>query len=113
MQIDEICNSIDGFSAWNHAEKIRFFGWYLMRFMGQEYFSAAQVGKCFEQLRVAPPSLIQPFLDAMVNRKPPEALRNAKGFCLERRLYQTLDEKYGSRTATIHVHKLLSDLPAK
>jgi hypothetical protein len=111
MQLEDLCNSIEGFSGWKHAEKIRFFAWHLQTFGQQKFFSAAQIAKCFKELNIAQPSLVGPFLTAMVNRNPPEAIRGSQGYRLERRIQEALDSRYGKRRATIHVHKLLSELP--
>jgi len=113
MQLDELCRTITEFSVWNHADKIKLFAWYLHTYRQQEFFKPAQIDGCFEELKVAPPSLVGPFLTAMVARRPPEALKSAKGYCLERRIRDAFDAKYGKRASTIHVQKLLSELPSR
>ncbi len=113
MKLEELYNSIKGFSAWTHADKIKFFGWHLHTHGQQKVFSAAQISRCYSELNMAQPSVVAPFLNAMVKRNPPEAIKNSEGYCLERRIRESFDVKYGIRTATIHVHKLLTELPEK
>ncbi len=113
MQLEELYNSIDGVSAWNHADKIKLFAWHLHAHGQQKIFSAAHITKCFVELNIAQPSLVSPFLSAMVKRSPPEAIKTSEGYSLERRVRESFDAKYGKRTATIHIHKLLAELPEK
>jgi hypothetical protein len=113
MHLEEFCNSIEGFSAWNHADKIKFFAWHLHANEQQKRFSAASIAKCYSDLNIAQPSSVSPFLAAMVARKPPEAIKTSEGYCLEKRVRDSLDAKYGKRPATIHVHKLLATLPER
>jgi len=113
MHLEDLCNSIEGFSGWRHADKIKLFSWHLHTFGKQRFISAARITECFEQLNLAQPSVVGPFLTAMVNRRPPEAIKTSQGYCLERRVQEALDLRYGTRQATIHVHKLLSELPER
>ena len=113
MRLNELCNSIGQFSGWKHADKIKLFAWHLHTHEQRKTFSAAQIAKCYNELNMAQPSLVAPFLTAMASRKPPEAIKTTDGYCLERRIRELLDGKYGKRAATIHVHKLLAELPEK
>jgi hypothetical protein len=62
---------------------------------------------------VAKPSSIGAFLTALLKKKPPQLLKNKSGYRLESRVRATLDQKYGERDSTVHVHKLLTELPTK
>ncbi len=113
MELEELASQIADFAHKSHAEKIKIFAWHLHANKGQQHFSGADIKRCFADLRIDGPVAISPFLVAMVKRKPKQALRTATGYCLERRLREKLDQELGQRAATIHVHKLLSELPAR
>lgn len=113
MSLNEFCNSIERFSTWSHADKIKLFAWHLHTHEQKKTFSAAQIGECYNSLNMAQPSLVHPFLAAMASRKPPQAIKTSAGYCLERHVREVLDAKYGQRAGTIHVHKLLAELPMK
>ncbi len=113
MQLSDAIPAAEGFSNWSHAEKIKFFAWFLHTHRNQTHFTPAQVSGCFDELNLSPPSVVGPFLAAMEKRKPKEALRDASGYRLESRLRNQFDALYGQRTATVQVHRMLSELPSK
>lgn len=113
MDLCDLIPHVDGFSGWNHADKIRFFAWYLHVHRGQEHFITADIRRCFDEVHVERPPNISSFITAMVERRPREALRNKDGFRLERRVREHFNSKYGQRTSTVVVDKLLSELPGK
>jgi hypothetical protein len=113
MNLEDVTNSIEGFSGWTFADKIKFFAWYLHTYRKQEYFDNKDIKKCFDELNLDQPSLIGPFIVAMLKKDPKEALQNSAGFRLEKRVRQNFDSLYGQRAATVQVHKILSELPSR
>ncbi len=113
MQLEDFVRSAEGFAQWSYAEQIKFFAWYLHSQRNQTHFTPAQIEKCFGDLNLSPPSLVGPFLAAMEKRKPKEALRDVSGYKLESRIREHFETRYGQRAATVKVHKILSELPAK
>lgn len=111
--LEELVEPIENFSNWSDADKIRFFAWYLHSKVGKDRFITADIRNCYEQLNLNKPSDINPYLFSMSKRKPPEILRNKSGYCLERRIRDIYEEKYGKRLATIKVDQILSELPLK
>jgi hypothetical protein len=49
----------------------------------------------------------------MLNRKPREILRDARGYALEKRLKDHMESKHGQRLATVQADKLLVELPSR
>jgi hypothetical protein len=113
MKLQELANGISGFSGWSHANKIRFFAWFLHSKRGLSRFSSTNIKDCYVELGMGQPSAVQPFLTAMEKRRPKELLRNADGYALEKNVRDQLEGKYGQRPAAIQVDKLLTELPAK
>lgn len=113
MELKQAIQGIDGFSDWPFAEKIKFFGWFLHTHRNQPYFSSGDIRKCFDELSASPPSAIPPFLSSMTDRKVPVLLKRPSGYCLESRTREHFDRLYGQREITVHVHNLLSELPAR
>ena len=113
MDLEDLATSILGFNDWNHAEKIRFFGWFLHSTKGRSHFASSDIRRCYEELGLDQPSSISPFLTAMENRRPREALKSAQGYSLERRVMDDHQQRFGSRPATIALDQLLSSLPAR
>jgi len=111
MDLKDLVDGIPGFAGWSHADKIRFFAWFIHPKRGRERFKAADIGNCYDELHMEPPSAIGPFLTQMENRKPKEALKNPLGYALEGKVRSTLDQKYGHRPATVMVDRILADLP--
>lgn len=113
MTLPDLLTTVDGFAGWSHADKIRLFAWYLHTYESRSHFTAAQIESCYERLNAAPPTRISPFLSAMEKRKPKEVLKDATGYRLESRMREKFDTRFGQRAATVQVHRILSDLPAK
>jgi hypothetical protein len=113
LQLEHLAASIRGFPNFSHADKIRIFAWYLHSDGMQDRFSAADIRKCYKTLSMEEPSGIHPFLNGMLSRTPKELLKDSRGYYLEKRLRDRLEAKYGQRAASIHVTKLLADLPAR
>src|SRR5437868_7824662 len=113
MKLSDLLTIVDGLGGWSHADKIKLFAWYLHTYESRMRFTAAEIASCYDQLNAAPPSNIAPFLAAMEKRKPKEALKDASGYRLENRVRRQFDERFGQRTATVQVHKILTELPAK
>lgn len=112
MILDDLVNGIEGFSGWNYADKIRFFAWFLHSKKEQAKFTPSDIRACFGSLSLESPN-VNAFLDRMLNRRPREVLRDAKGYTLERRVRDELEGKYGQRAVTIRVDQLLAALPSK
>jgi hypothetical protein len=105
---------VSGFGSWSHADKIRFFGWFLHAHETRERFTSAEIKKCYDTLRMAPPTSISPFLNQMMKVKPtPQVIQDARGYYLEHSLYETMNAKYGQRKITIQVTQMLMGLPAQ
>jgi hypothetical protein len=113
VELESLVGLISSFQNWSHTDKIKFFAWYLHSHRSQSYFVPKDISACFDSLSLAKPSSIGPFLAALVDKKPPQLLKNRSGYRLENRIRATFDQKYGQREATVHVDKLLSELPAK
>lgn len=113
MTLEELVNGVSGFSGWRHADKIKFFAWFLHSKRGRERFMPADIKACYVELGLDEPSSIAPFLTAMEQRKPKDVLHNKQGYALEKRVRDELEKKYGQRPAAIQVDKLLMELPAK
>jgi hypothetical protein len=109
----DLVNDILGFSGWKHAEKIKFFAWFIHSKNGRERFRPADIKACYVDLGMDEPSAIHPFLAAMEKRKPREVLYDGRGYALEKRVKDALEAKFGQRDATVKADKLLLELSAK
>lgn len=66
---------------------------------------------CYEKLHLAAPPSLGGYLENLRRRK--EILKNSSGYRLEGRVREVFNERYGARTITVQVTKLLVDLPAR
>ena len=113
MDLEGVVGQIPGFSKWKHADKIKFFAWFIHSQRGKDRFNPSDIRACYDGLSLERPSDVNPFLTAMLNRKPKEVLKDARGYALEARIREPLEARYGQRAATIQVDRLLSELPSK
>jgi hypothetical protein len=113
MQLSEIVNTIPNLSAWSHAEKIKFFAWYLHYWKNLERFDQANLRACYDELHLEKPSNVSPYIKQLQDRKPKEVISDKHGYYLEKRVRDQLQAKYGQRPSTVQVDKLLLELPSK
>ncbi len=113
MSLSDVVAGGPSFSKWSHADRIRFLAWFLHYHQKRERFSSGDIGKCYEELSMAQPSSISPFLAGMEKKKPKQLLRDKGGYYLEHSLWEKMTAKYGQRKITVQVTKMLMDLPAK
>jgi len=89
-----------GFAAWKHADKIRFFCWYLHAHRGVFVIRTADVARCYAELKLEPPSSLSPFFVRLEGRRPKQVSREDDGFRLERRVLDEFDLAYGANWAS-------------
>jgi hypothetical protein len=108
-------DSVVGFplAKWSHADQIRYFAWYIHRDQGKHTFSSSDIAKCYDELALRKPTSIGPFLTQMCDGKAKQMLRTREGYRLERATLEQLDSKFGTRSITIQVTKLLEELPGR
>ena len=113
MTLEEFAQLVPGLSGMSHVEKIKHFGWFLQTQENRQRFTAADVRRCYDQLNWAPTANVSSQLQQMADKRPPDLLKNAQGFCIEGRVKELLDGKYALRTPTIAVDAMLQSLPGK
>ncbi|MHB1743956.1 MAG: hypothetical protein ACYCPO_01455 [Acidobacteriaceae bacterium] len=113
MRLSDVVATVSGFSKGSHADKIRFFSWFLHYHLKRDRFVSGDIAKCYEELSMEQPSSISPFLASMEKKKPKEILRDKGGYHLEHSLREKMTAKYGQRSITVQVTKMLMDLPNK
>jgi hypothetical protein len=113
VELESFVGTITGFHNWSHTDKVKFFAWFLHTYRSRSHFETRDITACFESLSLAKPASIASFLSALHKKKPPELLRSKTGYRLENRVRAAFDAKYGQREATVHVDKLLTELPTK
>jgi hypothetical protein len=74
IRLEDIVSGISGFSNWTHADKIRFFAWFIHSKRGRERYSPADIRTCYDELSLEKPRDVNPYLAQMLNRKPREVL---------------------------------------
>ena len=78
--------------------------------MNMDRFSQADIRACYDRLHYAKPVNISQCFQNLQQKKPPELLRDKRGYRLEGLVREACDVKYGSRPHTIVVDTLLADL---
>jgi hypothetical protein len=113
MKIEGFASLVPGLTGMSHVEKIRHFAWFILTQDGRERFGTADIRRCYDQLHCAPPANISSQLQQMAEKKPPELLKDSKGYRLEGRAKDQLDARYGQAAETIAVDAMLQGLPGK
>ena len=111
MDIERLVAGISGFGDWAHAQRIRFFAWYLHRYDEKARFEVADLRRLYAVLSMAGPGNWSQQVADLVKSKV--LLRDGGGLFLEKRARDDFDNKYGDRPARIAVHNLLASLPER
>jgi hypothetical protein len=111
MKLAEHVTRVAEFNDLGDADKIRFFAWFIHDERGDATFTTSDIGTCFDSLHVKRPPNISASLAKMLDRG--ELLGNPRAYRLEKAARDRLSEKYGRRAASVHVDRLLVDLPAR
>jgi hypothetical protein len=112
-QSEQLITLIKDFGKWGHAEKIKFFAWHLHTHKAQERFSPADLRACYDAAKYEKPSNINPYIQALEQKKPRQVLRDKNGLYLPKPVRDFYDERYGQREITVQVTQLLSELPRR
>lgn len=113
MDLQRLVDSIPGFAAWSHADRIRLFAWFLHTYRPKPYFHEADIRTLYDDLNLGRPSNITSYLKSMVNSQAREMLRSKEGYRLGKEVRDAFDAKYGQRQRTVQVTTLLSDLQTR
>jgi hypothetical protein len=113
VEIKDFVRGIPNFAAKNHPERIKAFGWFLHTHRDMAAFSAANITKCYRDTDLNEPGNMARFLDSLAEKKPPELLKDSRGFRLSQTVREKLDREIGKADVVIVVEKMLTDLPGK
>jgi hypothetical protein len=112
MELTEFAKQLPGFAELSHPEKTKIIGWFLHVHEGRERFDEECVRQGYTKLNFEPPNVSRE-LRRLMDRRPPQILRDSLGYRLEARTRAALDREYGHAQSSIAVGKLLEGLPAK
>jgi hypothetical protein len=97
VSLNEFVKNVAGFNSWSHADKIRFFAWFVHHHKGQDRFSSSDIKGCYDLLHLEKPNISQ-FLSEMERRRPKEAIKDSRGYYLAGHLREGFEKKYGQPT---------------
>src|SRR5262245_34615884 len=101
MNLEDLDRAIPAFARLPHAELIKAFAWHLHTHKKVERVTQADIRACYDRLHLAKPSNVSPYFQQLQNKKPPELLKDSRGYSLEGRVRESFDSKYGTRPLTI------------
>lgn len=113
MILKELIDQIPDFSSWSHADKVKLFAWHLHQYANVERFAPSQITAYYDSFSLERPSNISSSLLRLSEKRPKELLKDGRGYFLEKRIRDALQDKYGERQATVQAAKVLLDLPLK
>lgn len=113
MDIKEFVRGTPNFAARNHPERIKAFGWFLHTYRDMPAFSAGDISKCYSDADLDPPANMRRFLDSLAEKRPPELLKDSRGFRLAQPVRERLNQEFGRGEVVLTVEKMLMDLPGK
>lgn len=114
MNLKELPKVIPGYAQLPETDHIKLIVWWAQTHANRNWVNTDYLRTCYGQLsRAEPKGGFSAYLNPLADRRPPHVLKGREGYKLEQRIADELSAKYGKRQATIHVEKLLTDLPQK
>lgn len=111
MSLERFVERIPEFDSWAHAQRIRFFAWYLHRHESKPRFQITDIRRLYVAMSMAGPGnysqQVTDLLDAEV------LLKDSAGLFLEKKVRDEFDKKYGEEPERIAVRNLLASLPER
>jgi hypothetical protein len=105
---------IPDYATLKEIEVIKLIIWWAHTYGQREHVSNEYLRSCYATLgRAVPDGGFSSYFKSLEERKPKHLIRSREGYKLEHRIGDGLTEKYGKRDATVHVEKILTDLPSK
>jgi hypothetical protein len=111
-ELSDFVQSVAGFDILSPRDKIRLFAWYIHTHQAQPTFGSEALRNCYKQLHIVPPNL-SVYLPRMASGKPPDLLKERRGYRLQRIVRSKLDAKFGEHQSVVQIKKLLAELPTK
>jgi hypothetical protein len=108
MDLAALRQAVPGLADKSHYDKIKIFGWWMHVHKSKETFTAAEVGKCYDQLHFSRPASFGAYFKQLVEKK--ELLPSKSAYSLEHRIREQLDAAYGTPVLTVKVTSLLTNL---
>ena len=113
MTLEEAVQRVSEFKTWGHADRIRFFMWFLHSYQKQNHIAPRDVAACFDKLHVAGPANVARSVAALAETPPKQVLKSREGYRLEQRVRDDFDMKYGQRPSAKQLTQQLQELEAK
>ena len=114
--MDALRNIVTGqapdFTKWQHADRIRFFGWFIHAILTKETFRTGDIAGCFDAVHVAPPANLTRAIQALHEQGDLQKA-GAGSYKLAMHVRERYESKFGEREETVVVDRILSELPAK
>jgi hypothetical protein len=111
VKLEDLVAAAPGLGSMSHGIRICFFGWWLHRHGGKEYFQAADVGKCYDTLHLVRPSSFGGYFKNLVGCN--DLLKSAAGYRLTHAQREKHEKKYGQNPTTTQITAMLAGLPAQ
>jgi hypothetical protein len=108
MDLVALKQAVPSLADKSHYDKIKIFGWWMHVHKSKASFTAAEVGKCYDELHFARPASFGEYFKQLVKKK--ELLPARSAYSLEHRVREQLDIAYGTPVRTVKVTSLLADL---
>jgi hypothetical protein len=117
MTLTELPQRIPEYSALKEIDIIKLIIWWAQTYCQRENVTGEYLRQCYGTLgRATPDGGFSAYFKSLEERKPKHLIRSRDGYKLEHRIRDDLSKKYGqrdARDATIHIEKILAELPAK
>lgn len=113
MTLEEFAQLVPGMTGMSHTDRLKHFAWYVHSQQKKDRFAPSDITRCYDQLHLVKPGNVHALLQQLADKKPPELLKDSRGYRLEARVRDAIEGRYGSRPVTIAVSAMLAALPGK
>jgi hypothetical protein len=114
MTLTELPRRIPDYATLKEIDVIKLIIWWAHTYGQREHVSNEYLRLCYGTIgRAVPDGGFSSYFKSLEERKPKHLIRSREGYKLEHRISDELTERYGQRDATIHIERILTELPSK
>ncbi len=109
MTLGELLSRVPEFATFTLTDKVRLFAWHLHVNRGKERFATREIVGCFDEIHTHRPGNASQLITNLASQR--HIISDRNGHRLAKDVRESLDAKYGGRSETVTVDRLLSELP--
>ena len=113
ITLQEFVARVPGFTGLPHAQRIKYFVWFLQSVRGQSSATVPDIRTCYEAAHIELPGNLSRSVEALTEKQPPDLLKQGGAYRLHAKQRQAFDAQYGQTDSVLDIEQTLAVLPGR